>query len=205
MRRILSASTETLELRRPGETPAGGAESLPGSPAGTVSLLRRLARDPMNMATLRATLAEEVGRPRVGRMRDAEVVAQVEARVARGRLRLVPLATSGTVVAPPPVDGLARISSGPAKEAEPVVLKSTGAPAPAPKGETETWFKLEVVDDDTGEPVAGVSFTLKLPDGSRREVTTDASGRIELTGLAAGTCDIEAMRDDAGWEVVQAV
>jgi len=163
------------------------------------------ARDPMNMRTLRSVLAEEIGRGRVGRLRDAEVVTQLTTQVARGGLRLVPLAASRAVVEPPPVDGLARVASGAVKEQEPVVLKSTGAPAPAAKSDTGTWFKLEVVDDATGEPVSGVTFTLKLPDGTRREVTTDASGKIELTGLVSGTCDVEQMADDEGWEVVQAV
>ncbi len=202
MRRLLSRGIQTVELLQGGERVEGSA--LRADRLGACALLRGFARDPMNRATLRATLAEEVGRGRVGRMRDAEVVAQVEARVARGRLRLVPLAAAGAVVPPPPVDGLARVSSGAVKEAEPVVLKSTGGPATAIKSETETWFKLEVVDDATGGPVAGVSFTLKLPDGSRRSVTTDASGRVELTGLVSGTCDIEEMVDEVGWEVVQA-
>jgi len=133
MRRILSGSIQTLALTRPGGASAGEARIELGTPAHAATLLRSLARDPMNIATLRAALAEEIGRQRVGRLRHAEVVAQLATQVARGRLRLVPLAAAGAVIKPPPVDGLARVSSGAVKEAEPVVLESTTAPSPEPK------------------------------------------------------------------------
>lgn len=65
-----------------------------------------------------------------------------------------------------------------------------------------TWIKFEVVDDETGDPVKGVTLKVKLPDGSIRNATTDASGMIEIRDIPAGTCDIERMIDSDTLEVV---
>ena len=75
-------------------------------------------------------------------------------------------------------------------------------PAPPPPVVEKTWIKFEIVDEATGKPVPGVSLKVKLPDGESRTVTSDGGGMIEITGIPAGTCDIERMIDNDALEVV---
>ncbi|MHC4406967.1 MAG: hypothetical protein ACYTG0_45705 [Planctomycetota bacterium] len=74
--------------------------------------------------------------------------------------------------------------------------------APPPESDELTWIKFEVVYDETGDPVKGVTLKVKLPDGSIRNATTDASGMIEFRDILHGTCDIERMIDSDTLEVV---
>jgi len=57
-------------------------------------------------------------------------------------------------------------------------------PAPASQGAV---LKLQLVDDETGDPITGAIVRMKgLPD-----TTTGAAGRIELTGLKAKAWQVE--------------
>jgi hypothetical protein len=47
---------------------------------------------------------------------------------------------------------------------------------------TKHWIELEIVDDETGEPVPGVRVSLRLPDGRSLEKTTNADGIIHVDG-----------------------
>jgi len=199
VRKVLSRGNQTVELVGLGEAAAEAPMGV-SSRAGAVALLRAFSRDPLNMTTLRRALAEEIGRQRVGRLRDAEVVDQLAAQIARGRLRVARHASSNAVLKPPPVQAW---QGAAIKEKEPVVLESTTGPPPA--AETGSWIKLTVVDDATGEPVPGVTFTLRLPDGTSKEVTTNPSGVAELSDLTPGSFVIQKMADPDGWEVVSVV
>lgn len=53
------------------------------------------------------------------------------------------------------------------------------------------WLELEILDDETREPVSGMLVSLKLADGSVTQRTTDASGRIYVDG-----------QPDETWEVI---
>ena len=198
MRRILSHGRQTIELVRLGQAPPAEEAAL-SSRAGIAALLRSFIQDPLNMATLRRALAEEAGRQQVSRLRDGEVVEQLAAQIARGRLRIARHARLRAVLPPPPV----RAWQGTAvkEEEEPVVLASTTGPPPAaaPAG---SWIKVQVVDDATDQPVSGVTFALTLPDGTHKEVVTNAGGVAELTGLTPGSFTIERMADEDGWEVL---
>ncbi len=55
---------------------------------------------------------------------------------------------------------------------------------------------LCVVDDGTGEPIAGVTLRVTLPDGQQEMHTTDAQGRVEIDDLeepgdCSVTCDLQ--------------
>lgn len=76
-----------------------------------------------------------------------------------------------------------------------------GAGEPEERGEPEPdarthWVALQVVDDDSAEPVAGLELAVVLPDGSEQKVTTDGGGRAELRSSEDGSCDVRA--DPAG-------
>ena len=50
------------------------------------------------------------------------------------------------------------------------------------------------------KPIAGMSFKIKLPNGSVVEKTTDKSGVIEIKGLSLdSSCDISYEEDDSGY------
>jgi hypothetical protein len=65
-----------------------------------------------------------------------------------------------------------------------------------------TWIKFEIVDDETGDPVKGVTLKLKLPDGREVNAKSDGSGMIEVKDIPSGTVDILRMIDSDTLEVV---
>ena len=73
---------------------------------------------------------------------------------------------------------------------------------PAATAATTHQIEFKLVDEDSGEPVGGVTLKLKLPSGEVREVTSGGDGKIKITDLDAGNCDIEGMSDDEAYEVV---
>jgi hypothetical protein len=198
----LSRGIQTIELVRLDEAPPVDEAVRVTDRTQAAFLLRAFSRDPMNMTLLRRTLGEEIGPQRVGRLGDAEVVNQLAAHISHDRLRIATLSSSRAVVEPRRIHDWTTRTEKVEKEEEVVKERPTG-PLPAEESTTASWIKLEVVDDVTGEPVPGVTFNLKLPDGSTKDVVTDAAGVAELTGLDPGTFDIEKMMDGEGWEVVQ--
>jgi hypothetical protein len=46
------------------------------------------------------------------------------------------------------------------------------------------------IKDESGKPLAGISYNLKKPDGSIIEGKSDAKGEINLSGINPGTCEI---------------
>ncbi|MCI5224500.1 MAG: hypothetical protein D3924_17980 [Candidatus Electrothrix sp. AR4] len=72
-----------------------------------------------------------------------------------------------------------------------------------PVEEETNWVAFKVLYDDTEEPIAGVQLKLRLPDGSIDKYTTDSTGRIYISGLPDGTCDVQEMLDNDALEVVE--
>jgi hypothetical protein len=72
----------------------------------------------------------------------------------------------------------------------------TGAPVNAQKVEVTSSLRLLVVDDETGEPIAGAFIRIK---GRKADLTTNESGRVTLDSLPLGRtmADIGAI----GYEV----
>jgi len=207
VRSILSSGLRTMELLRRGEAAEGAA--LVRDRTAATNLLRSFARDALNMGTLRRALAAELGGQRVARMANQEVVDRLARRVAGGGLQVASLAGARAAV-PRRVRAWDRPFAGPASEAkvdtqqEPAATgNAPAAVAPDTAQTVGSWIRFRVVDDATGKPVAGVTLTMKLPDGKTQDVTSGGDGVIEVKGMPAGTCDIQKMSDSEGWEVVQ--
>jgi hypothetical protein len=208
VRSILSSGLRTIELLRPGD--AGGTEG--ATPVrdrmAATHLLRSFARDPLNVGVLRRTLAVELGAQRVARMADQEVVDRLARQVAGGRIQVASLAASRAAVPRrslvwehPFAGQVTEEKVGNDQEA--ATGGGAAAATPEPTQTAASWIRFRVIDDATDQPVAGVTLTLKLPDGKTQDVTSGDDGVIELKGLPSGTCDIQKMSDSEAWEVVQ--
>lgn len=160
------------------------------SPALGARLVRRLAGDASNRSALRRLLKDELPAPDVYRLDDAAVLRQVALRVERGQWRVCQAAASAS-------------GGGAAQYVTPVPDTVEKEPVRVEPARTETgWVAFQILDDETGVGVAGVTLTLRLPDGSERDVTTGAGGHIQLTGLPPGPCEILEMSDSDALEVV---
>lgn len=71
-----------------------------------------------------------------------------------------------------------------------------------PLQQTEHWIEIELNDDD-GQPMSGVAYRVKLPDGQIVEGCLDADGRERLSGLrSGGACEVCFPElDEAAWEL----
>ena len=76
------------------------------------------------------------------------------------------------------------------------------APPPESPTEEKTWIKFQILDSETGQPMAGITLTVKLTDGTTRKSTSDGSGLIEFKDIPPGSCSIESMSDPDALEVV---
>lgn len=75
---------------------------------------------------------------------------------------------------------------------------------PAPSGPPETqkaWVRFRVLDDRTGEPLAGVRMLIREPSGLEREYVTRGDGMIEIHELSPGACDIVRIDSQPAFEV----
>ena len=62
-------------------------------------------------------------------------------------------------------------------------------------------FDIKKVQAGTSTPVAGAVFRHTLPDGSTKELTTNDSGEITITGLASGTHKIKEIKSPDGYQL----
>lgn len=62
-------------------------------------------------------------------------------------------------------------------------------------------FDIKKVQAGTSTPVAGAVFFHTLPDGSTKELTTNGSGEITITGLASGTHKIKEIKSPDGYQL----
>ena len=62
-------------------------------------------------------------------------------------------------------------------------------------------FDIKKVQVGTSTPVAGAVFLHTLPDGSTKELTTNGSGEITITGLASGTHKIKEIKSPDGYQL----
>jgi hypothetical protein len=60
----------------------------------------------------------------------------------------------------------------------------------------KTWIEIVLVDE-TGKPVPGVKYQLKITDGSLREGTLGADGSVRVNGIDPGTCTVSFPQIDA--------
>lgn len=62
-------------------------------------------------------------------------------------------------------------------------------------------FDIKKVQAGTSTPVAGAVFLHTLPDGSTKELTTNGTGEITITGLASGTHKIKEIKSPDGYQL----
>jgi len=72
-----------------------------------------------------------------------------------------------------------------AKEEKEEAPPEKSSPPPEPK----TWIEFQVLDEED-QPIGGVRYRVKLPNGSTREGTTRPSGLIRFDDLDDGECEI---------------
>lgn len=120
---------------------------------------------------------------------------RIEERLARGELvvyrraRPVSVRASRLLTERPPAEAAMDLADLADAETDDEVPASTPAPG------RPTWIEIVVVDADD-VPIAGRRWVLKLPDGSRREGTLDATGVIRFDDVEAGACALFLPTDD---------
>lgn len=62
-------------------------------------------------------------------------------------------------------------------------------------------FNIKKVQVGTSTPVAGAVFLHTMPNGSTKELTTNGSGEITITGLASGTHKIKEIKSPDGYQL----
>lgn len=62
-------------------------------------------------------------------------------------------------------------------------------------------FDIKKVQAGTSTPVAGAVFLHTMPNGSTKELTTNGSGEITITGLATGTHKIKEIKSPDGYQL----
>lgn len=83
----------------------------------------------------------------------------------------------------------------------PASLKGAVAGAAEKKEKTKekSWFWARVEDDD-GNPVPGLAYRVKLPDGNEKTGHTPADGIIRISGIPPGKCEFCLTElDESGW------
>jgi len=155
-------------------------------------------------ATLRRISDDDLNRVEIRRFAvEAELITDSRSISDRRLLKLIASGIiSGRLMAVRPGEWTRGTTSGESKEKKDDPPPPP-EPTPPPPDKTEkTWIKFEIIDDETGKPVSGVTLKVKLPDGESRSATSNAAGLIEITNIPPGTCEIERMIDADTLEVV---
>lgn len=68
----------------------------------------------------------------------------------------------------------------------------TFKPEEAKDGEEKekTWIALKLKDKESGEPIAGEAYEVKLADGSLATGTLDEKGEAKVDGIDPGNCEV---------------
>jgi hypothetical protein len=136
------------------------------------SLGLAIAEQPGAAAALR-TLLHELGEPGLEFADAHELAERVFALVERGRLRVV--AEHARILATVPVE-----RGEPATPSE---------PEPTPQTQLH-WVEIMIVGEDD-EGIGGIRCEITLPDGRKRDATTNRDGLIRIDGITdAGDCTI---------------
>jgi hypothetical protein len=137
--------------------------------------LRDLARDPLAGDSLRHALRGLAGGSEIGKLTGREVVARLASLVRQQRLRVAEL-------------GLVHVSG--------VGGAGEGKDAAAQVKEALESITYQVVDDATGDPIAGVSLSVTLPNGKEVDQTTNGEGIVRFDDLKPGRCAVRAKMAD---------
>lgn len=164
--------------------------------------------DPYNATILRKILYEGSLNCTVCSLSDREVVAQIARMVVRGqvciaRTRAVQYGGGSSVPSVKEVTQAEGKKWSKKEYVENFLDENKSVPPAAEPAQETNWIAFKVLYDDTDEPVAGVDLKIKLPDGSTSTYTTDGAGKIYISGLPDGTCDVQEMLDNDALEIVE--
>ena len=187
MRRVLRKGFQNIEIlkwheRRPAESFKVFRDRF-----SALDFLRPFLRDSLSMMSIRRIFSGNSLNGGFFRLSDHQVLEQLAWRLASGQFRILELPLEMPAWSP----------------VEPEVEEEEAAPAAAAVPEADHWIKLQIVDDDTNEPIEGVPLKIKLPTGEVKEFKSDKDGTIEVKGVPEGTWDIEEMLDSDALEVVE--
>ncbi|MCI5161491.1 MAG: hypothetical protein D3917_05610 [Candidatus Electrothrix sp. AX5] len=174
----------------------------------TVICLRRFMHDAYNMTVLRKVLYADSYQFGIHSLSDQEVISQVARKAVRGQIFIArgKAAQYGGGSSSPSVKEVVQAEGKKWSKQEYIksFLEESKSTPPAVEPAQETnWVAFKVLYDDTDEPVAGVDLKIKLPDGTTDIYTTDGAGKIYISGLPDGTCDVQEMLDNDALEVVE--
>ncbi|TWT44672.1 hypothetical protein RAS1_10870 [Phycisphaerae bacterium RAS1] len=69
----------------------------------------------------------------------------------------------------------------------PVLESTTPAPGASDK---QSWFRIRVVDNETGEPIPGIELKITQPNGQTVDCTTRPDGVAQVDFIDHGTCEV---------------
>ena len=73
---------------------------------------------------------------------------------------------------------------------------------PEDEEEKASWVEFEMVDEED-QPVAGVAYKVKLPDGTEASGHLDGNGFTRIEGIEPGNCEISFPElDKSAWEKI---
>jgi hypothetical protein len=146
-----------------------------------VAFLRQVARSPTQMAFLRGLVASHTSN--VYHLSTEEILKDCAVQVVNGRIRIlsrVELMSGGI--------------SGEVELKKPSQESAGGAPAPEKKA---AWVEFRVLNDETGQPVAGEELIIQLPDARIERLQTDIGGHTEIYDTVDGNCEVRCELGEA--------
>jgi hypothetical protein len=192
MRKVFSSLRETFEIFDAGEGVSGGQVLEFSDRYAAETFLRRFVRDPVATTVFRDMLPRGLAGSGLHRLSDQQVVEQLALSLAAGQV---------LVAAVPRPEAYWRAIEGERREEVVEAPPAAATRREEPRAE-RSWIKFRVVDDESGEPVAGVSLQVKLPTGEIRSCTTDSAGLAEVDDLPWGSCSIERVDSEEALEVI---
>ncbi|MBX3382424.1 MAG: hypothetical protein KF864_02840 [Phycisphaeraceae bacterium] len=65
----------------------------------------------------------------------------------------------------------------------------------------KTWIEILLKDPETGEPIPGEAYAVKMPDGSLKEGTLDGKGFARVDDVDPGNCEVTFPKlDESRWD-----
>jgi len=186
-------------------------------------LLWRAIRIERGSVGLRRLLCQSRLKPHnIHLMTDKDLVQVLTRLISVGEIRLTPTRwwTRGGIRGAGASGGAQSATTGgkavtstsdPAEDRRDRRMRSTVTPTDRPfppasqQPDPKNWIEFQLVDHETDEPIANVPFRISLPDGAVAEHTSDGNGMIRIDDLPPGYCDIKAILDRDGFEVVRLV
>ncbi len=198
MKRILRHGVQRVEILRSHECDSDDIPMKFGDRLLMLEFLRGFMHDPLNMATLRNALAEQLPFMDIIRLKDDEILQQFAWQITRRYFELVP-----RVIELSRFVGPGASSDDSEADSEAGAGEAAAPPAAAAPQEETDWIEFRVVNDETDLPVPGIGLKVKLTTGETKDYTTDANGIVRIDDLPPGTCDIVEITDPDASEVVR--